>query len=85
MNNGDRHERGPRGAIGAILGIVTLGLVVAAALAKLRSRDGRETQGYGDQGGSLDEAPPPQGAMSDFKMPEDMRAVIPEPPSYAPA
>ena len=85
MSKRNRHERGAKGAIGANLGIMTVGLVVAAALAKQRSRDGREPRGYGKGGGFLDGATPAEGAMSDLKMPEDMRAVIPEPPSYAPA
>jgi hypothetical protein len=84
MNNQIRTERSAKGAIGAILGMATLGLVVAAALAKQRSRKGQVTRGYGKEG-SLDGAVQPQVEMSDFKMPEDMRAVIPEPPSYAPA
>ncbi len=83
MNN--RHERDARGAIGAILGIMMVGLLVAAALAKQRSRKDRESRDHGNRGGFVDRAAPARGAMSDFKMPEDMRAVIPEPPSYAPA
>ena len=85
MNDRNRHDRSAKGAIGAILGIITVGLLVAAALAKRRITAGRETRGYGNMDGAPDEAAPTRGAMSDFKMPEDMRAVIPEPPSYAPA
>jgi hypothetical protein len=85
MNGRNRHERGATGAIGGVLGMVMVALLVAAALAKQRSREGRETRGFGNKGGSRDGATPPQDAMSDFKMPEDVRAVVPEPPSYAPA
>ena len=82
MKDRKRHGRSPKGAIAAILAMVTVGLVAAAALAKQRSREDHE---QGNGGDSLDGATPPQDAMGDFKMPEDMRAVIPEPPSYAPA
>ena len=85
MNGRTSHKRSAIGAIGAILGIMTVGLVVAAALARQRSRVGRETLDNGNKGRFLDGAAQAKGATSDFKMPEDMRAVIPEPPSYAPA
>ena len=83
MNNRNRQERGPLGAIAAILAIMTVGLVAAAALAKQRSRIAREPRGNGE--GNSAGTNPVEMAASDFKMPEDMRAVIPEPPSYAPA
>ena len=85
MNDRNGHERGPAGAIGAILGLITVGLLVTVALAKRRSREGRDIRGFGNGGGAISGAIPPPDAMSNFDMPEDMRAVIPEPPSYAPA
>ena len=85
MNDHNWKERGPKGAIAAILAIMGVGLVAAAALAKQRSRAGREPRGYGEAGGFIDGTTQAELATSDFKMPEDMRAVIPEPPSYAPA
>ena len=85
MNDPNRHGRSSAGAISAILAIMTVGLVAAAALAKHRSKEDRRSSGSGKEGASFDGAAPAQGPTSDFKMPEDMRAVIPEPPSYAPA
>jgi hypothetical protein len=64
---------------------VTVGLVAAAALAKQRSRVGSEAPGHGEGNSVLSGTSQAEMASSDFKMPEDMRAVIPEPPSYAPA
>lgn len=85
MSDRDRHERGPKGAVAAILGMAMVGLVVAAALARQRNREELRISGNGGKGGTPDGASPAEGAISDFKMPEDMRSVIPEPPSYAPA
>ena len=82
MNDRNRHGRSAKGAVGAILGLVTLALVIAAALARQRSRQGRAIPGDRQGSGVLDGADRHPG---DFDMPEDMRAVIPQPPSYAPA
>jgi hypothetical protein len=64
---------------------MTIGVVAAAALARKRTREDKGGSDGGRATGFHDEAAPYQGASSDFRLPEDMRAVIPEPPSYAPA
>jgi hypothetical protein len=85
MNYADRQERGPGGAIAAILAIMAVGLVAAAALAKQRSREDQGASGSGEGSERLDGSAPAPAAISEFKMPADMSAVIPDPPSYAPA
>ena len=85
MSNRNLPQGDPKRAIGAILGIMAVGLFVAAALAKRSGRKDQEPEDCGNEGGVLEGATPPEGAIGEFKMPEDMRAVIPEPPSYAPA
>ena len=75
----ERYGRGGdlKRAIAAIVGIMSVGLVVAAARAKQRSRQKGGAQDHATEGR--------EGATGDFEMPADMEAVIPEPPSYAPA
>ena len=85
MNDHGRLERSPTAAVAAILAMAAIGIVAAAGLARKRSREDRRTPDRGEGGGFLDRAGPGQGAIGDLAMPEDMRAVIPEPPSYAPA
>lgn len=65
-------------AIAAVVGIMSVGLVVAAARAKQRSR---KDEGAHDPGNEARV----EGGTGDFELPADMQAVIPEPPSYAPA